>query len=304
MGTTHGLAILNGLHRFPTSCKFTCSPHRHGASVVDYVLAQPSFIPLIKHLSIGPRPVGVAVDHALLTFTISFQFNAMQMMQMSGHTRYTFLSGSDPVYKDGLFRRLVDKNPECPLKELIEILTKAVHEAALEAYPHSQPHYKCRFGSMLQNSWYDEECREMRITLQKEVLLGIRTQKQSRMFFRRLVRRKKRNYLAQLEREIYHLFLSQDSAEAWKLFREQAPPLAITSTEIWGKYATSLYSVPGQPPLPHPMEPCPKTCTFFTNKMVKKAIDKMKTRRSYDHEGLVAEHLIHAKDIVARQSHE
>ena len=33
--------------------------------------------------------------------------------------------------------------------------------------------------------------------------------------------------------------------------------------------------------------------------MVKKALDKMKTRRSYDHEGLVAEHLIHAKDILA-----
>ena len=32
--------------------------------------------------------------------------------------------------------------------------------------------------------------------------------------------------------------------------------------------------------------------------MVRKAIDK-KTRRSYDHEGLVAEHFIHAKDIIA-----
>ena len=32
--------------------------------------------------------------------------------------------------------------------------------------------------------------------------------------------------------------------------------------------------------------------------MVKKAIDKMKTRRSYDHEGLVVEHLMHAKDIL------
>ena len=32
--------------------------------------------------------------------------------------------------------------------------------------------------------------------------------------------------------------------------------------------------------------------------MVRKAIDKMKTRRSYDHEGLVAEHFIHAKDII------
>ncbi|WP_139158394.1 reverse transcriptase family protein, partial [Enterobacter cloacae complex sp. GF14B] len=33
--------------------------------------------------------------------------------------------------------------------------------------------------------------------------------------------------------------------------------------------------------------------------MVKKAIDKMKTRRAYDHDGLVAEHLIHAKDLLS-----
>ena len=33
--------------------------------------------------------------------------------------------------------------------------------------------------------------------------------------------------------------------------------------------------------------------------MVRKVIDKMKNRRSYDHEGLVAERFIHAKDIIA-----
>ena len=49
-GTTHGLAILNGLQRFPASNGFTCFPYRHGASTVDYVLAQPSLIPFIKTL--------------------------------------------------------------------------------------------------------------------------------------------------------------------------------------------------------------------------------------------------------------
>ena len=97
MGTMHGLAILNGLQRFPSRYGFTCFPHRHGASIVDYVLAQPSFIPSIKDLIIGPRPIGVAVDHALLTFTVSFQFNATRMKQMPRHNRYTFTSESDLV---------------------------------------------------------------------------------------------------------------------------------------------------------------------------------------------------------------
>ena len=38
MKTIHGLAILNGLEAFPSSWGFTCFPHRHGASTVDYTL--------------------------------------------------------------------------------------------------------------------------------------------------------------------------------------------------------------------------------------------------------------------------
>ena len=73
----------------------------------------------------------------------------------------------------------------------------------------------------------------------------------------------------------------------------------ITSPDVWGQYAASLYTISGQPPLPEPIEPCPTTSTFFTTEMVKKAIDKMKTNRAYDHDGLVAEHLIHARDLLS-----
>ena len=48
--TMHGLAILNGLECFPLSGSFTCFPHRHGASTVDYVMASPSFISSIQDL--------------------------------------------------------------------------------------------------------------------------------------------------------------------------------------------------------------------------------------------------------------
>ena len=58
MTTTHGLAILNGLEIFPSCGGFTCFPHRHGASTVDYVMTSPSFIPSIQDLNVvGSRPV-------------------------------------------------------------------------------------------------------------------------------------------------------------------------------------------------------------------------------------------------------
>ena len=78
MMTIHGLAILNGLEAFPSSGGFTCFPHRHGASTVDYIITSPSFMSSIRDFKVGPRLVGVAVDHALLTFSVSFEYSASQ----------------------------------------------------------------------------------------------------------------------------------------------------------------------------------------------------------------------------------
>lgn len=97
---------------------------------------------------------------------------------------------------------------------------------------------------------------------------------------------------------MYQLFLSQDSREAWRLFRESCPATPITSLDTWGQYAASLYTVASQPPLPDPLEPCPQTSTFFTVSMVREAIDRLCTGKAQDHDGLVAEH-IHARDTVA-----
>lgn len=44
MRTSHRLAILNGLERYPLANSFTCFPHMNGANTVDYVLAQAKFV--------------------------------------------------------------------------------------------------------------------------------------------------------------------------------------------------------------------------------------------------------------------
>ena len=299
MTTTHGLAILNGLEIFPTASGFTCFPHRHGASTVDYVMAQPNLISRIQDFTVGPRPVGVAVDHALLTLSVSFEYSTSQASRGTTHTRYTFTPETDSVYTEEIYSRLYAAEPVYSVEEITTLLTQTLHGAAAEAYPHTQPDQRRRSGSMPQNSWYDEECKETRARIQRELLLGVITHRQSRITLRRLVRRKKRAFLAQMERDLYQLFLSQDSGEAWRFFHEHSPPPCITSPEVWGQYAASLYTIPGQPPLPDPPEPCPTTSIFFTTEMVKKAIDRMRTRRAYDHDGLVAEHLIHARDLLS-----
>ena len=138
LGTTHGLAILNGIQRFPTSSGLTYFPHKHrdkeGGSTVDYVLAQPSFI---------------AVDHALLTFIVSFQFSTTRRTQTSTHTRYIFTSAEiDSVYIDGIYKRLCRAEPGIPLEELTHILTETPQGAAAVAYPHTEPGQRQCSGRM------------------------------------------------------------------------------------------------------------------------------------------------------------
>ena len=142
---------------------------------MDYVMAQPSFIPYIQDFTVGPKPIGIAVDHALLALTISFQFTTIQWPRVAAPTRYIFTSETDSVYTDGIYRRLCTEEPGRPLEELTYILTETLHDAAREAYPHTQPEQRRPSGSMPQNSWYDEECRVMRARLQREVLLGVIT---------------------------------------------------------------------------------------------------------------------------------
>ena len=140
--------------------------------------------------------------------------------------------------------------PVYTVEEITFLLTEILHGAAKKAFQHTQPGHKRKTGNMPQNSWYDEECREVRAQIKRELALGNITYKQSRVALRRIVRRKKRAFLTWLEHELYQLFLSRDSSEAWRFFHEQSPPPVITSPDAWGQYAASLYTISGQPPLP------------------------------------------------------
>lgn len=65
LGDAHGPAILNGMSQWPSLGAFTCYPHRHGASTVDYLLAPISFIPHIRDFTIFAHPIGVSAEHIL-----------------------------------------------------------------------------------------------------------------------------------------------------------------------------------------------------------------------------------------------
>ena len=148
---------------------------------------------------------------------------------------------------------------------------------------------------MSHHSWYDDECRETRARLKHEVRTGKTYERIAHKIFQSLTRRKKRAHYARTEDELYHTSLGPDCKEAWRRFRERRPPTPITSRDTWYSFTQALYDIPNQPPLPHPPQPRPHASTFFTAIMVAKAIKRLQNGRSQDHDGLIAEHISHAR---------
>ena len=74
-----------------------------------------------------------------------------------------------------------------PQKEVIQGLSKPLHKAATNAFPHTMAH-PTKLGSVIQNCWYDEECHDTRRCLYLEVTRGIYTHKQTRSTFQSSMR--------------------------------------------------------------------------------------------------------------------
>ena len=74
-------------------------------------MAQPSFVSSIQDLTVGTKPVSLAVYHALLSMTISFQFNVTHGPWVPAPFCYTFTQETNSVYIDGIYRRLRIEKP-------------------------------------------------------------------------------------------------------------------------------------------------------------------------------------------------
>ena len=79
------------------------------------------------------------------------------------------------MYSCGVYNGMLDLDPFAPLEELTQGLSNSLHKAAANAFPHTTAD-PSKLGRVIQNSWYDEECRDTRRCLQRDVTRGIYTQ--------------------------------------------------------------------------------------------------------------------------------
>ena len=118
----------------------------------------------------------------------------MEMMKAkeSGLAKYLFTCETIDVSSCGVYNDMLDLDPFAPLEELTQGLSNSLHKAAANAFPHTTAD-PSKLGRVIQNSWYDEECRDTKRCFQCKVIWRIYTHKQARTTLQHLTRKEKRS---------------------------------------------------------------------------------------------------------------
>ena len=298
LGSRHQMIIYNGLAKWPGSDELTCFPHGGGASTVDYLIGRPEATHMVDSFRVAPCPIGA--DHSFLYFELKCDTShATNSSQPTHHTIIHFTHELADIYSRHVQTHLSSFDSSLPLENLTTTLTHILQSAAISSFPYTKASSHGRIGSMPQNKWYDEDCRELYRQLKVSRLSGTLSSVQARKEMRKMTRRKRRAWEASQYWELYHMLMSRDCALAWKRLREPRSQTPIEDPNIWHTYTERLYHVPNQPPIPLPSTPRPTMGTLFTTSRVTKVIKKLQHRKSMDHTGLRAEHIIYARECLA-----
>ncbi|MCO5600622.1 hypothetical protein L7F22_054737 [Adiantum nelumboides] len=233
--------------QWPDAGGLTCFPHGGGESTVDYLIGSISDIPWIDTFSTGRRPLGA--DHTFLTFSLHTSLQSSPPTPPHTYTTIHFTHELSHVYSHHLHDRLLQLDPHASLDTFIDYITDIMHASALQSFPHSTHTDSPRTGTMPQNRWYDDECRDLRKKVRALEASGEITHREAQRRMHSLTRRKKRAWEEIQYWDLYHLLMSRDSKEAWRRIRESRQPTPNQDPQQWHHYAESLYHIPDQPPI-------------------------------------------------------
>ncbi|MCO5578945.1 hypothetical protein L7F22_032796 [Adiantum nelumboides] len=117
---------------------------------------------------------------------------------------------------------------DAPLSTLTSELTSILHSAALESFPstmHSSD--TSRSGTMPQNRWYDDECRQLYQRLRAQHITGQIFERQMHRQMGTLSRRKRRTFEETQWWDVYHTLQSREPSISWREMRQWTPPTPI-----------------------------------------------------------------------------
>ena len=193
LGARHHLIIYNGMAAWPTSGGLTCFPLGGGGSTIDYVLGSRETVEAVTSFTIPQCPIGA--DHTYLSLSLAGSPCVHATPNPTPHTTIHFTHDLADIYEHHIYDGLLHMDPMAPMSTLTTQLSSLLHTAATRSFPHHMHKvHTARSGTMPQNRWYDEECKELYRHLRTQQALGRITREEARRQMRPLTRRKKQAY--------------------------------------------------------------------------------------------------------------
>ena len=165
------MIIYNGLAKWPGSEALTCFLHGGGESTVDYLIGRPEATHMVNSFRVAPCPIGA--DHSFLYFELKCDTShATNSSQPNHHTIIHFMHELAHIYSRHVQAHLSSFDSSLPLENLTTKLAHTLHSTTISSFPYTKHSNHSRIGSMPQNKWYDEDCRELYRQLKVSRLSG------------------------------------------------------------------------------------------------------------------------------------
>ena len=131
-------------------------------------------------------------DHTFLYFELKCDIcNVTHSSPRSHHTTIHFTHELPDIYSQHVQARLSSLDPSMPLESLTMELTHILHSATINNLPYTKHSNQGRVGSMPQNRWYDDDCRDLHRQLKVSYLSGTITSIQAHKEMLKMTRRKR-----------------------------------------------------------------------------------------------------------------
>lgn len=197
---------------------------------MDYVMGSREAADMVSHFTVPPCPIGA--DHTYLSLTFRSLLEIHPPIIQPPRTIFHFTQDLAEVYDYHVHDQLFALDPSAPMAMLTSQLSHVLHSAAVRSFPyHIQTGRPPTSGSMPQNRWYDDECRNLYHSLRVQRARGEITRRQAGRRMHTLTRRKRRAYEEAQYWDTYHMLMSRDAAAAWRRLREPRPPTPIADPQ-------------------------------------------------------------------------
>ena len=142
---------------------------------------------LITSFTIPPIPIGA--DHTYLSFSITGDTIPHSSTAHTPHTTIHFTHELASLYSAEVEHGLCLLHPSTPLSVLTSHISSVLHTSAISSFPHTTHTGRTPPpGTMPQNRWYDDECRELYRRLRARRALGEITEREARRHMKTLTR--------------------------------------------------------------------------------------------------------------------